>query len=239
MANRSRPTRAKKKGAAERPPITVDQILDAALEIVDTEGIDALGMRRVAGDLGVYPQTLYWHLGNKAQLVALLFQRVLDGADIPSPEGHEWDRWLKATAIEVRRALGEHPHLAPVFASTMQVSSPSLRLAELTLRALSAAGFSGHQLLTVYNAYMGSVFGWISTEFSAQPLDADDAWQDEFREHLRSVGDEAPTISGNYDLLANKAFMLRWGSGVTNEMTDSFDLMVESLLKGFASMREG
>ena len=227
--------RAKKK-LGSQPPITVEQILDVALALVDAEGFEALSMRRVAKDLGVYPQTLYWHIGNKAQLIALLFQRVLGHASISAPERAGWRIWLRNMAFEVRRALGAHPALAAAFASSIQVSSPSLRLSEFTLQALHHAGFAGQDLLIAYNTFMGSVFGWISTEFSAQPNDADATWQEEFREHLGNVGDDAPTIRENVNLLANKAFMLRWDSGLSNEMELSFALMVDSLLDRFQDM---
>jgi AcrR family transcriptional regulator len=215
-------------------------IVDAALEAIDRDGMESLSMRGLATSLSVYPQTLYWHVGNKAQLVALLFQEVLEQVELPDPETTPWTEWLFEMASEVRRAMSSQARLAAHFVGQIQVVSPSLRITEATLRSLTVGGFRGHELVTVYNTVMGAVFGWISTEFSADPPDADARWREEFEQRLRETDDAAlPTIKANVELLANRAFMLRWSSGESTNMHDSFELMVRSLISGLVATRPG
>ena len=54
-----------------RRPLTRDSILSAALELVDTEGLDALTMRALGARLGVEAMSIYHHLPSK--------QAVIDG----------------------------------------------------------------------------------------------------------------------------------------------------------------
>lgn len=213
-------------------------IVDAALEAIDRDGMESLSMRSLAASLGVYPQTVYWHVGNKAQLIALLFQEVLEQVDLPDPESTPWTEWVVAMAAEVRRAMSSQPRLSAHFVSQIQVASPSLRITEATLRALTVGGFRGRELVTVYNALMGAIFGWISTELSADPPDADERWREEFEQRLFDTDDAAlPTIKANVELLANRAFMLRWSSGESTGMHDGFRLMVMSLVAGLDAKR--
>ena len=51
-------------GASEaRTPVTRDAIVDAAMGLVEAQGIDALTMRRLSDELGVAVTAIYWHVG--------------------------------------------------------------------------------------------------------------------------------------------------------------------------------
>src|SRR5689334_22041333 len=58
--------------AARRVPLTRESILEAALRVLDRDGMDGLSMRRVAQELGTGPASLYWHVRNKGELLQLL-----------------------------------------------------------------------------------------------------------------------------------------------------------------------
>jgi AcrR family transcriptional regulator len=53
-------------------------VVDAALAIVEAHGGDALTMRRLAADLGVTTTTIYWHVGNRDELVLALIARLAE-----------------------------------------------------------------------------------------------------------------------------------------------------------------
>ena len=54
---------------------TGDEILDMALALVEAEGAEALTMRRLAGEVGVATTTIYWHVGNRDDLVTAVVRR--------------------------------------------------------------------------------------------------------------------------------------------------------------------
>lgn len=225
--------------APARVPLSPDDVVDAAVAMVDRDGFDSLSMRGLAKEMGVYPTALYWHAGNKAQLLALVCQRVLEEIKLPPLDGTAWQDWILAMGVDARRVLGTHPHLAAYFVSQLQVSTSSLLLAERTLAVLSAAGFHGNTLLFAYNNVLGSIFGWISGEFAADPQDADSTWREHFEEELTATDTTlVPTIRSNLPLVANQAFMLRWSSGPAAPMNGSFDFMLTSLTLGLAAQLE-
>jgi len=91
------------RGAARR-----EQILDVAEAVLETEGIEALTMRRLADDLGMQPPSLYKHWRNKADLLAALQERALL-AFAAEMEGVAHD--LRAIGARYRTWAVAHPAL--------------------------------------------------------------------------------------------------------------------------------
>ena len=91
------PERTRRRG---REPITREAIVETALRLLDKDGLDELSMRRLADELDTGPASLYWHVGSKAGLLDLLFDRVIGEVVVPEPEPERWQEQLK----EVRHA---------------------------------------------------------------------------------------------------------------------------------------
>jgi TetR/AcrR family transcriptional regulator, tetracycline repressor protein len=216
-----------------RRSLSRPEIVNAALRYVDLHGLDALTMRALAKEIGVYPTALYWHIGTKAQLVAAVTTTVLDDILLPADHDMAWDDWLAEVARLCRQALHRHPNLSPVVGSQLVVTTAALPLVERVLNVLERAGFAGRELVDVYNAVAGFILGWVSLELSSGPLDVEDDWQDEYATQLRAVSPNAyPTTTRNMELLANNAFLTRWDSGRVRPMDRSFEASLELLILG-------
>ncbi|WP_019875095.1 TetR/AcrR family transcriptional regulator [Sporichthya polymorpha] len=96
------------------PLISKRAALEAALDIIDTEGIDALSIRRLADRLGVNGASLYHHFQNKDEIVVGAAKLALE--EVRVPQGHEepWQVWLLRNARRLRAAFRDHPDLVPV-----------------------------------------------------------------------------------------------------------------------------
>ena len=53
-----------------RPRFTREQVLEAALRVIDREPPEAFTMRRVADELGMGVMTLYGYVGSKGEILA-------------------------------------------------------------------------------------------------------------------------------------------------------------------------
>jgi TetR/AcrR family transcriptional regulator, tetracycline repressor protein len=216
-----------------RRSLSRSEIVNAALRYVDEHGLDALTMRALAKEIGVYPTALYWHIGTKAQLVAAVTTTVLDDILLPADHDMAWDDWLAEVARLCRQALHRHPNLSPVIGSQLVVTAAALPLVERVLNVLERAGFTGRELVDVYNAVAGFILGWVSLELSSGPPDVEDDWQEEYAGQLSSVSPNAfPTMTRNMELLANNAFLTRWDSGRVRPMDRSFEASLELLILG-------
>lgn len=97
-----------------RRALSVDAVLDMATRIADAEGLEALTMRRVAGDLGVVPMTLYTYVPGKAELLDLMLDAAYARMPRTGTAGRPWRDRVTAVADENRALFARHPWAAAV-----------------------------------------------------------------------------------------------------------------------------
>lgn len=86
-------------------------MVEAALRVVERDGVDALTMRRLAEELGAAVTAIYWHVGNRAAVVDLLVERLLAEMGEIRPRGREPRARIVRLAGDLRARLLERPHL--------------------------------------------------------------------------------------------------------------------------------
>ena len=92
-----------------RDPISREAIVLAAVRLLDTEGLDAFSMRRVADELGTGAASLYWHVGSKDGLLDLVMDQVIGEQRVPEPEPGRWPEQIKELARQQRADLPAAP----------------------------------------------------------------------------------------------------------------------------------
>jgi AcrR family transcriptional regulator len=97
-----------------RQGLSIDAVVDAATELADAEGLDAVTMRRVAQALGVVPMTLYTYVPGKAELLDLMLDAAYAGMARTDTSGQPWRQRLAAVAAENRALFEAHPWTAVV-----------------------------------------------------------------------------------------------------------------------------
>lgn len=216
-------------------PLTANDVVQAALALIDEVGVAGFTMRALAARLGTYPATLYWHVGNRNEILARVLQLVMGEMEVPPPASIAWDEWLAHVAREYRAALHRHPNTA-VLALYPLDASPDF--VEAMLAALSSGGFHGESLADAFNAIVGSVAGWVAVELSAAGGESDQQWQDDFERRVRGLSaEEHPTITSNIDYLADETFTLRWHGGAQRPLDRSFDAAVAVWIDGLRALR--
>ena len=219
-----------------RSPLSRAEVVDAAVRYIDEHGLDALTMRALAKEMGVYPTALYWHIGSKPQLVVAASARVLDGLVLPAERGVDWDVWLGQVARLCRAAMHRHPNLAPIMGSQLVVSTTAIPFVERMLSVLERAGFENDELVDSFNAVIGFLLGWVTLELSAPPVDAEAGWQTAFAAELREVDPNTfPVLTRNMTAMANNAFLARWDTGRDKPMDRSFEAALDVLIRGLRS----
>ncbi|WP_419994696.1 TetR/AcrR family transcriptional regulator [Streptomyces boninensis] len=129
----------KKKSGPPRRTLSQAAIVDAAMRIVDAEGIDALSMRRVAQALDTGPASLYAHVRNKDELLQLLLDRAQAGLPRPEPDPERWQEQIKEVIRAARAQLAAHRDLARA-ADQVPLGPNSLINTETMLAVLRAGG---------------------------------------------------------------------------------------------------
>jgi AcrR family transcriptional regulator len=134
------PWRAGRRRGAARPALSREAIVDAALAVLDREGVDGLSMRKVGEALGTGAASLYWHVRNKEELLQLVFERVSDSLPLPVPDPYRWQEQLKDLARRMRRLMVEHRDFARISLGRVPVGPAMARASEWAFSLLTPVG---------------------------------------------------------------------------------------------------
>ncbi|MEV7554260.1 TetR/AcrR family transcriptional regulator [Amycolatopsis sp. NPDC089917] len=125
---------------ARKKPITVDRITDAALQVVATEGYDALTIRRVAAVLGAGPSSLYAHIVNKDDIDDLLVGRLYSGIVLPEPDPARWREQIRDVYAQIRDQYLSYPGISRAVLGTVPTNLVTLQVREGLLAIMLAGG---------------------------------------------------------------------------------------------------
>jgi AcrR family transcriptional regulator len=162
---------APKRTRAGRAGLSREQVLDAALDLIDRHGVAALSMRRLGAELAVEAMTLYHYLPNKDALLDAVVERVMAEAEAGLLDG-PWDRALTDYARSLRATLLRHPGAALLVATRPAVTTETLRAAERGLTLLCGAGFPLGRALDTLNALTLFVVAHAASEVSTAAVNA-------------------------------------------------------------------
>ena len=98
----------RKRGARAEVPITKDAIVETAFRIIEERGLEAFSMRSLATELGVFPATLYWHVGDRSCLLGLVEHRWIEEVVLPD-ECTDWRDWMLQLGRRYRAHALAHP----------------------------------------------------------------------------------------------------------------------------------
>jgi TetR/AcrR family tetracycline transcriptional repressor len=147
---------------AGRARLDRDQVVRAAIELLDEVGLEALSLRRLASKLGVQAPTLYWHIDSKEALLRLMSEAIAaDHPPRPPRPGETWDQWLADRARQLRRTLNAHRDGAMLDASARPAAWP---VVEMQLGVLVAAGLTPGDALRAFIAISRYVSGFTLEE---------------------------------------------------------------------------
>lgn len=167
------------RGAPAREALTRDQIVDAAIRLLDKEGLGALSMRRLGQELGAGATSLYWHVRNKDELLDLVVDRIIGevvAEVVMRPD--DW-RWTAAeTARTFRRVLVRHRHVTPIMGVRPTLGPNALRGMDTLIGVLIGAGFTPRDAVLTANTLINWAAGYAVFE-CRHPLGPDATAEEE------------------------------------------------------------
>lgn len=202
-SKRSRRTEASIQSVQEprsEPPLSLDRIVTTAIELLDAEGLDGLKMRRLADRLGSGAMSLYWHVGNKDQVLDLALDKVLEYRGLrQSGEPQDWRAEIVHMLEDWRASMLRHPWSASLLPRRALGPNILARL-ELLSKTLSAAGVADADLnvaiWSLWNYVIGATVTRVSFDLSDDEMAAAQA-------RLTGLGELYPTIERSRLLLDN------------------------------------
>ena len=163
-------------------PVSRSVILEAALRLIDRDGIDGMSMRRLSEEVHRDPTVIYRHVSNKAAVLDGVVELVLGQLRVDTAAS-DWAAELRIVAHHFRRLALEHPNMVallvtrPLTTPLSQRPPGMLRPLEDVLELLTSSGFSGVDALHVYRVLFGYLHGHILTDLQEvveRPEETDD-----------------------------------------------------------------
>jgi AcrR family transcriptional regulator len=140
-----------------KPRLRIDQVVRAAIELADAEGLDAVSMRRIADAVGVAPMTLYSYVPGKSELLDLMLDTVV--GETARPPITDWREGLAGIAKENWDLYHRHPWILQIAAYRPPMGPNIIAKYEYELSAVEGIGLSDVEMDSVVSAVLGYVAG--------------------------------------------------------------------------------
>lgn len=101
-------------GRPDKALISRERAARAALDVIDTQGLNALSLELVARQLGVKAPSLYYHFKHKNELLSEVALCILRDVKIPTTDFRDWERAMLEVCVATRRNILLHPNAAPL-----------------------------------------------------------------------------------------------------------------------------
>ncbi|MCT9141106.1 TetR/AcrR family transcriptional regulator [Streptomyces violarus] len=187
-----------------KPTLTLDRIVEAAVQVADAEGLGGLSMRRVAAELGTGTMSLYRYVPGKGELLDLMLDRVQRRSDNPSDLGDGgWRAALEALGRTTLALYRRHPWLLHVNQSRPVLGPSAVDGMEKILTRIRPMGLTDPELVSAVIMIDGYVVGAARTQLYEREAERRTGLTDaEFWQAQVPVLEKA-MASGRYPVMAS------------------------------------
>ena len=158
-----------------RHSLSAHRIATTAVAIADSDGLDAITMRRLATDLGVTPMATYRYVSGRDDVLALMVDLV--HGEVTVPDNADWRDTMWALATGIRALVVEHPWLVQLSGqATFDLTPNRLALAERALAALHNLSLDADTAMSIFRTVTAYAHGATSAEIGLQQSMRDNNW---------------------------------------------------------------
>ena len=147
-------------------PLSRERVVAAALSLIEREGSASLSMRRLADEMGTAPASLYRHIANRDELVALVVERILDdvAATFEVDADAPWQERARAWAHTIRNGLRRSRGKVALLVGPEAPAPDNFRLFHAATADLASAGFPPAVAVATVRTLTFTVFAFVDME---------------------------------------------------------------------------
>ncbi|MFC9652991.1 MULTISPECIES: TetR/AcrR family transcriptional regulator [unclassified Streptomyces] len=223
----------RRQPTSNQPALSRDQIVSAAMQILDSEGLGALSMRRLATDLGVAAMSLYWHVPTKDALLEFALDEAFGQIDLtPAPDG-DWGRQVEHIVHDLRRVMREHIWASQLAGAYAMVGPNALAMYEALIALVEQGGFKPPQAYRAVGTLVNYALGFAAdevkwlTRMHEEELAPDDVKSLWLPPMLEALGDKYPRMRANLE------------AGESRDWDDHFSFGLSCLVSGMRAKTGG
>jgi AcrR family transcriptional regulator len=159
--------RGPKDNRGRRAGLTRERILDAAVELIDRDGVEGFSVRRLAGGLGVDPMSLYNHVANKDDILDGVVESVMSELSLAHDPADTWQQQVRTSARAFRQVALAHPNVAIVMLTRRVLTEEPLRLLREAVSPALALGLPIDEAIDVVRTFTAFLTGSILRELGS------------------------------------------------------------------------
>ncbi len=151
-----------------RPPLSREKVVDVALELLRSEGLDGLTVRGLAAKLGVAVTAIYWHVGDKQALLDAVVDRIVGELGEVRASGGTPPERLVSIGTALHENLRGQGHLVGVVHQQGRTAELFHTAQRVVADELVAAGLHGEEAARAMHAFLRLVSGAVVLERSVE-----------------------------------------------------------------------
>jgi AcrR family transcriptional regulator len=221
-----------------RETLAREQIVRAAIDLLDEDGLDGLNMRSLGKRLGAAATAVYWHVQSKDNLMLLAGDQVWEELKLPEPDPADWRAAATALATELHAMFSRHPWLVQAFGSHLFYGPGKARFDERSLAVYEAAGCTDAQAdraaAAVFTYVLGNVLGTAATASLTRRLSRDGG---DAEAQLRTVMTRASEVAAQFPRLRSRLESAA-ASDYAGAPDQTFQYGLQALLNGLDRQRQ-
>ncbi|MBO0684945.1 MAG: TetR/AcrR family transcriptional regulator C-terminal domain-containing protein [Candidatus Dormibacteraeota bacterium] len=223
----------RRQGISDGGP-TSERIVAAGIAVADAEGLGAVTMRRVAGEVGIATMSIYRHVEDKDDLLLRMLDAVFGEWRFPPEPPPGWRAQVEMAARTFWEACRRHPWLASAVSITRPLPTEGgLPFSEFLLTALDGLGLDHQTTFTAYITLVNYVRGMalnLEQEAEAEAVTGVDSeeWLDA----------QAPRMQAMVDLGTFPVFTRYVSQEYDFSLDQLFEFGLGRLLDGLAALVE-
>ena len=212
-----------------QPTLSRDQIVSAAIELLDADGLDGLSMRRLGAKLAAGATSAYWYVANKDELLELAIDEIMEEVEVPDPHAVGWRAAAGGFARGFRSMILRHSWAIGIIGTRPALGPNAMRMSDRAVAVLTVAGFSGAELSHASSLLLCHALGSATTSAAlrAATTEVGKSASDlvaQVTPYLDRVAPDYPSVGAYWS--ANK------GNDLGRLQEDGFDFGLERLLDG-------
>jgi AcrR family transcriptional regulator len=232
--------KATRRGRSAGQPSGLDRerVTEAAVRLLDAEGLAKFSMRRLAAELNVTAMSVYWYVDTKDDLLELALDAVCGELALPDPQaaGEDWREQLRQLATVYRGVLVRHPWVSPLLGRFLNIGPNSVAFSRVVQQVIRRTGLPAHRITSAIAAVFQFVYGYGTAEghFNTRSA-ALGMTRDEYFQRALAEVSEAP-IAPDLVQESKKIMEPRGGETVAEMMDRDFTYALDLLIAGIETM---
>jgi AcrR family transcriptional regulator len=142
-----------------KPTLNREMVIEAALDLIDGEGLGALNLRKLASRMGISAMTPYYYFQDKAELLAAMVGYAMAPLASDLDPNLPWDKQIEAAMHHLHETLMRHPGVVELIIA----QSDTLRLDEFRqslITTLQKAGLSRDRSADMLRSLISYILGY-------------------------------------------------------------------------------